>query len=136
MFVILRASYANAAIMWYSCISTCTCIGKQDSRSCVFESMASQESTLYPSRTKRSTSAVMFESSGCSVVDCDCIIGSSLFCRIWKLFRCSAIRRNTGHTFSRCGQDDQNQGGIRPVGAVDTRYPMAIGCWAREPTWG
>lgn len=62
------------------------------------------------------------ESSGWSVADeWFWISGSSLDCCIADTCRCNAVFRNTGQTFSMWGHDDQNQGGMGPVGAVDTK---------------
>lgn len=77
---------------------------------------------------------VYCESKGCPAdADC-CCNNSSEFCWMAVLCRCKAFFRKAGHTVSRWGQADQNQRGILPVGAVDTKYPKANGCCNNVPT--
>lgn len=64
---------------------------------------------------------VYCESNGWAVSALCCCNRSSLFCWIAGLCKCKAFFKNTGQTPSRWGQADQNHGGIRPVGAVDTK---------------
>ena len=116
-----QTNYTIADIIWYNCISIWMWIGKHDSLSCVFESIVSQESTLYPSNTYLNTSAVIVESNGWSLADDVCCWKMSSFWWIAGEWMCKAVFKNTGQTFSRCGHEDQNHEGIRPVGAVDTK---------------
>lgn len=44
------------------------------------------------------------------------------------LWMCNELFKNTGFTFSNCGQFTQNHGGMRLIGAVDTMNPIASGC--------
>jgi hypothetical protein len=68
-----------------------------------------------------STSVVNCESRPWTVTALCWCNSSSLFCWIAGLWRWRAFLRKTGQTPSRCGQAAQNQEGMRPVGAVDTR---------------
>lgn len=77
---------------------------------------------------------VNWESRGWAVRALCCCNKSSLFCWIAGLCRWSAFFKNTGQTPSKWGHAAQNQEGILPVGAVETKYPRAKGCCKRVPT--